>query len=156
MELNWFGGLERIWSIECVYEWSLLLLQISEMFRMLGCQWMWWLGGIYSPQPLCSRWQGLLAMGASDSPVHHRTANVHCPVRATSAQSLGFGVVVRWRHLSSSCTGQSGALWHLRSHFCRDTVVQCSSTQSTVGAQGAIAPLAHRTVRCHTRQSSEL
>jgi hypothetical protein len=30
-------------------------------------------------------------------------------VRATSAQPLGFGVVDRWRRLSSSCTGQSGA-----------------------------------------------
>jgi hypothetical protein len=46
-------------------------------------------GGIYSPQPLTSRWQGLLAMGASDSPVRHRTATVHCLVRATSAQPLG-------------------------------------------------------------------
>jgi hypothetical protein len=34
---------------------------------------------------------------------------VHCPVRATSAQPLGFGAVDRWRRLSSSCTGQSGA-----------------------------------------------
>jgi hypothetical protein len=25
-ELSWFGGLERIWSIECVLEWMLLLL----------------------------------------------------------------------------------------------------------------------------------
>jgi hypothetical protein len=30
-------------------------------------------GGIYSHQPNCSRWRRLLAMGASDSPVHHRT-----------------------------------------------------------------------------------
>jgi hypothetical protein len=69
-----------------------------------------WLGDIYSPQPLPSRWQGLLAMGAPDSPVRHWTTTVQCPVRATSAQLLGFGAVDRWRRLSSCCTGQSGAL----------------------------------------------
>jgi hypothetical protein len=58
-------------------------------------------GGIYSPQLLPSCWQGLLAMGATDSPVHHRTATVHYPVRAMSAQPLGFGAVDRWSHLSS-------------------------------------------------------
>jgi hypothetical protein len=48
-------------------------------------------GGIYSPQPLPSRWLGLLAMGTPDSPVAHRTIIVHCPVRATSARPLEFG-----------------------------------------------------------------
>jgi hypothetical protein len=66
-------------------------------------------GGIYSPQPLPSHWKRLLAMGALDSLVRHRTATVQCPVRATSAQLLGFRAVDRWRHLFSSCTGQSGA-----------------------------------------------
>jgi hypothetical protein len=60
-------------------------------------------GGIYSPQPLPSRWQGLLAMDTHDN-------TMHCSVPATSAQPLGFEVVDRWRRLSSSCTGQSGAL----------------------------------------------
>jgi hypothetical protein len=32
-------------------------------------------------------------MGAPDSLVRHRTVAVHCPVRATSAQPLGFGAV---------------------------------------------------------------
>jgi hypothetical protein len=27
-------------------------LVLNEMFGMLGCQRLWWLGGIYSPQPL--------------------------------------------------------------------------------------------------------
>jgi hypothetical protein len=53
-------------------------------------------GGIYSLQPLPSRWLVLLAMGTLDSPVVHRTCTVHCPVRATSARSLGFGGVDRW------------------------------------------------------------
>jgi hypothetical protein len=67
-------------------------------------------GGIYSPQPLPSRWQRLLAMGAPDSPVRHQTVIVHCPVRATSMHPLGFGTVDRWRRLSFCCTGQSGDL----------------------------------------------
>jgi hypothetical protein len=74
-------------------------------------------GGIYSPQPLPSCCQRLLAMGAPDSPVAD-----HCPVRAMSAQPLGFGAVDRWRHLLSCCTGQSSDLWLLRSDFCHGTV----------------------------------
>jgi hypothetical protein len=66
-------------------------------------------GGIYSPQPLPSHWKRLLAMGALDSLVRHRTAIVHCPVCATSAQPLGFGAVDHWRCLSSSCIGQFSA-----------------------------------------------
>jgi hypothetical protein len=50
-------------------------------------------GGIYSPQPLPSHWQSLLAMGTLDSPVAHRTVTVHCPVRTTSTRPLGFGAV---------------------------------------------------------------
>jgi hypothetical protein len=50
-------------------------------------------------------------------------------------------------HRTVQChTGQSGDLWLLRSNFCLGTVHYCSSCQTTVGAQGAIAPLAHRTV----------
>jgi hypothetical protein len=48
-------------------------------------------------------------MGAPDSPLRHRIATVHCTVRATSAQPLGFLAVDHWRRMSSSCTGQSGA-----------------------------------------------
>jgi hypothetical protein len=94
-----------------------------------------WLGGIYSPQPLPSRWQRLLAMGAPDSSVHHQTTTVHCPVRATSAQPLRFGAVDRWRRLSSSSTGQSGTLWLLHSDF-------CVSLFTTVALHGR--PLARR------------
>jgi hypothetical protein len=60
-------------------------------------------GGIYSLQPLPSRWLTLLSGGAPDS-------TVHCPVRATSARPLGFGAVDRWNPLSFCCTGQSGDL----------------------------------------------
>jgi hypothetical protein len=86
-------------------------------------------------------------MGAPDS-----------PVRATSARPLGFGAVDRRRRLSFYCTGQSDATPDspVTSDFCRGTVLRCSVLQSTVGAQGVVAPLAHWTVRWHTRQSGEL
>jgi hypothetical protein len=63
-----------------------------------------WLGGIYSLQPLPSRWQSLLAMGTPDRPVAHRTVIVHCLVRAMSAHPLGFRAVDRWSSLSFCCT----------------------------------------------------
>jgi hypothetical protein len=68
-------------------------------------------GGIFiATQPLLSVGFFLRARGAPDSPGRHRTVTVHCPVRATSVQPLGFSAVDRWRRLSSSCTRQSGAL----------------------------------------------
>jgi hypothetical protein len=51
---------------------------------------LWWLGGIYSPQPPNGRWGWLLSMGAPDSPVRHRTGTVHCPVHRHVTQLLGF------------------------------------------------------------------
>jgi hypothetical protein len=63
-------------------------------------------GGIYSPQPPRSRWGRLLAMGAPDSPVHHRTSPVHCPVCRHVTQSLGFGSSRSLASLSSCGTGQ--------------------------------------------------
>jgi hypothetical protein len=52
-------------------------------------------GGIYSLQPLLSRWLFPLSMGAPDSPVVHRTG--HCSVSGACHVSgpLGFGVVDR-------------------------------------------------------------
>ncbi len=67
-------------------------------------------GGIYSIQPLPSRWQSMLAMGTPDSPVVHQTVTVHCLVRATSARPLGFGAIDRWSRLSFCSTGQFGDL----------------------------------------------
>jgi hypothetical protein len=82
-------------------------------------------GGIYSPQPLPSRWQSLLAMGAPDSPMAHWIVTVHCVVRATSARPLGFGAVDRWSALSFCCIGQSGATpdSSVTSDFCALTSV---------------------------------
>jgi hypothetical protein len=106
--LSWIWDLERIWSLECVLEWSLLLLQwmwCSEYLDAIeGGGW-----GIYSLQPLPRRWLFLVAMGTLDSPVVHRTGTVHYPVCATSARLLGFGATWLLEPLSCSCTGQSGA-----------------------------------------------
>jgi hypothetical protein len=108
-----------------------IALVLNENFRKLGCHWRRWLGGIYSLQPLPSRWLSLLSMDTPDSPVVHRSGTVHCPVCATSARPLGFVAVDRWSPLSCSCTGQSGAtpdmsgvLWLLSCtvHFWQSTV----------------------------------
>jgi hypothetical protein len=50
-------------------------------------------GGIYSLQPLPSRWLFLLSMGTPDSPVVHRIG--HCSVSSACHISgpLGFGAV---------------------------------------------------------------
>jgi hypothetical protein len=87
-----------------------IALVLNENFRKLGClEGGGWGGGIYSLQPLPSRWLVLLLMGTPDILVVNRTNTVHYPVRATSARPLGFVVVDRWNPLSCSCTGQSGA-----------------------------------------------
>jgi hypothetical protein len=102
---SWFWDLERIliyWMCLGVKSFALVL---NVEFRTLGWLWMRWLGGIYRPQPLLSRWLTLLSMGAPDSPVAHQTVTVHCLVRATSARPLGFGAVDHWSALSFCCTG---------------------------------------------------
>jgi hypothetical protein len=48
-------------------------------------------------------------MGAPDSPVHHRTGTVSCPVRRHVTQSLGFGAKSTVGALSPCATGQSSA-----------------------------------------------
>jgi hypothetical protein len=78
----------------------------------LGCQKMWWLGDGRTGQsgaPPCSRWPRLLAMGAPDSLVRHRTGTVRCPVRRHANQLLGFRAGRPLETLSSCGTGQSGA-----------------------------------------------
>jgi hypothetical protein len=113
-------------------------------------------GGIYSPQPLPSRWQGLLVMGAPDSLGRHRTATVHCLVRAMLAQPLEFQAVNRWRCLSSSYTGQSGATLDkpVHSDFCALTSVAALFTTVALHSR----PLARReSLLCWlTGQSGEL
>jgi hypothetical protein len=69
-------------------------------------------------------------VGLPDSPVVHRTVTVHCPVR----------------HLAPALTLHAqSALFTIHYCFCRRPL-----------AHLAVAPLAHRTVRCYTGQSGEL
>jgi hypothetical protein len=72
----------------------------------------------------------LWQVGPPDSPVVHRTGPVHCLVRLL-APALTYARAV--------------ALFTFTVHFCRRPL-----------AQIAVAPLAHRTVRCYTGQSGEL
>jgi hypothetical protein len=65
--------------------------------------------GIYSPQPPSGHWGRLLAMGAPDSPVRHRTGPIHCSVRHHINHPLGFGSSRPLAPLFSCDTGQSGA-----------------------------------------------
>jgi hypothetical protein len=98
---------------------------MNEDFRRLGWEWMRWLGVFIASQPLLVVGWFLLAMGAPDSPVRHRTVTVHYPVRTTSAQPLGFRELDRWRRLSSNCTGQFGATSNssVLSDFCALTSI---------------------------------
>jgi hypothetical protein len=116
-----------------------LALVLNENFRKLGCLELWWLGGIYSPQPPRSRWGRLLAMGAADSPVRHRIGLVHSPVRRHVTQPLGFGSSRSLAPLSSCGTGHFGAT--------PDTV-RCATDSTTVTL--LIVPLsaAFAVVRC--------
>jgi hypothetical protein len=148
MELSWYGGLERIWSLECVLEWMLLLLY--WMWGELGCHWRRWLEGIYSLQPLPSHWLFLLSMGTSDSPVVHRTG--HCSLSGACHVSapLGFRAVDLWSSLSCSCTGQSGGAPNMSDPLWLATLTSgthCSPFAVDRWAQVTVAPLAHRTVR---------
>jgi hypothetical protein len=150
--LSWFWDLKRIWSLDCVLEWMILLLYwigTSENLDAIeGGGW----GGIYSLQPLPSRWLFLLAMGTLDS-----------PVRAMSARPLGFGATWPLEPLSCSCTGQSsatpdmsGALWLLCSDFWRALFTSLFTFCSRPLCLVIVAPLAHRTCLVHTGQCGEL
>jgi hypothetical protein len=100
-----------------------------------------WLGVFIASQPLLAVGWFLLSMGAPNSLVRHRTSTVHCPVRATSAQSLGFGAIDHWSRLSSCCTGQSGALWLCCSDFCAAlfiTVHFCAVDRSRTGSRCSV------------------
>jgi hypothetical protein len=149
------NGIVLLWRLgEDLIYWMCLgvksfALAMNGMFRKHGCKWMRWLGVFIAPNHF-------LAVGKGCWRWAHRTVTVHCLVRITLARPLGFGAVDHLSCLSFCCTVQSSALWLLRSDFCRGTVQHCSSAQSTVGAQGAVASLAHRTVRWHTGQSGEL
>jgi hypothetical protein len=117
-------------------------LAMNVMFRMLGCQWMWWLGGIYSPQPLCSRRQGLLVMGAPDS--HYALSGVHhvsTTVRVQSSWPLEALVVLLHRIVRCPLTSVE-ALFTVE-HFCSRPLAPVSHCS----AGSPDSPAAYRTVR---------
>jgi hypothetical protein len=108
-------------------------------------------------------------MGAPDSLVRQRTGTVLCPVRCHVTQPLGFGVESTVGALSSCGTGQSGATSDspVPSDFAALTsAAHCSrgryfcsrplALDSRCSASTPDSPVAHRTVRWHTRQSGEL
>jgi hypothetical protein len=136
-----------------------LILGLGEDFDLLNVSWSevfgsciecWiqntWMalnevvGGIYSPQPLPSRWQSLLAMGTPDSHCSLSDArHVNAPIRVWSCWPLELFVFLLHRTVRWPLTY---VFWLLRC-----TIRHYSSEQSTIGAKGTIAPLAHRTVR---------
>jgi hypothetical protein len=120
--LEWNWDLERLWSFDLCLGVNALALVLNGNFRKLGFLELWWLGGIYSPQPPTSRWGRLLSMGAPDSPVHRHVT-----------QPLGFESSRPLEALSSSGTGQSGAtpdrscsLSGVPLTLCSDSVAHCS------------------------------
>jgi hypothetical protein len=122
--LEWIWDLERFWSLELCLGLNALALVLNENFRKPGCLELWWLGGIYSPQPPRSRWGRLLAMGAPDK--HCRLSGAppcHPTVRVWEQSTVGT-VVFLW-HTVSSISG-----------FCSRPLERV-----------VVAPLAHRTVR---------
>jgi hypothetical protein len=106
-------------------------------------------GGIYSHQPSCSRWGRLLAMGAPDSPVRHRTVfgvpPRHPPVRAWSWSIVGGFVLMRHRTVRCD-TGQSDAPLTNCSDFCYVYCYALFAVRVDRCVQIAVAPMAHRTV----------
>jgi hypothetical protein len=102
-------------------------------------------GGIYSPNHQNSRWEGLLSMGAPDSPVlqpRHPTVRVLMvsTVGALTAWAIGQSGVALDSHCSLS-GAPSGAALTLRELF-----AHCSLVSRPLRWR-AVAPLAHRTVR---------
>jgi hypothetical protein len=98
-------------------------------------------GGIYSAQPLPSHWLFLLAMGTPD--IHYSLSgarHVNALVGVWSCWPLEPIVLLLHRIVRWPLTS---LLWLLRG-----TVHHCSSVQSTIDTQGAVTPLAHRTVWC--------
>jgi hypothetical protein len=141
-----------LWMCLGVFGFSLVM---NMEFNKLGCHWRRWLGGIYSLQPLSSRWLSLLVMGTPDSPVPHRAGTVHCPVRATSACAVGVWSRRPLEHLSCSCTGQSdatpdmsGVLWLLCSELCHTLFTTVYFWQTTVGARLPLLRWITRHIRC--------
>jgi hypothetical protein len=110
-------------------------------------------GGIYSHQPKSGRWWSLLAMGAPDSPVRHRTVSGapprHLLDRPLSWSTVG-GFVLIWHRTVRCRTGQSGApltatLTSAVVLFIRQSRPLRADSRCFAGAPDS--PVVHRTVR---------
>jgi hypothetical protein len=123
---------------------------MNEKLRMLGWLWMRWLGVFIAPNHF-------LAV-ASDGRIGQSggTPDNHCSLSDARHVSASVKVWSSWPlehivillHRTVQChTGQSSDFWLLRSDFYVALFTTVDSVQSTVGAQGAVAPLAHRIVR---------
>jgi hypothetical protein len=114
----------------------------------------------------CGGWGRLLSMGASDSPVRHQTLSGAPPrhpiVRVLEHLTVGGFVLMRHRTVRCAtrqilftvrCASDTAALT-LRALFftIHASGRRCSRPLRWI----VVAPLVHRTVRWHTRQSSEL
>jgi hypothetical protein len=77
---------------------------MNVKFRKLGSLEWRWLGLFITSTTILV----VAVDGTPDSPMVHRTG--HCSVSGACHVKcpLGFRAVDHWRHLSSSCTGQSG------------------------------------------------
>jgi hypothetical protein len=104
-------------------------------------------GGIYSHQLSCSRWGRLLAMGAPDSPVRHRTLSGAPPrqptVRVLGQSTVG-GFVLSGATPDRYCSPSDAPLTlHALFFTVAPSVRFCSRPLREV----AVAPLSHRTVQ---------
>jgi hypothetical protein len=112
---------------------------------------LWWLGLFIAPNHLGSRWEAAGDGRTGQSGVPRR----HPIVRVLEQLTVG-AFVFLWHPTVWWCTGQSGAPLTRCTDFCRALFAHYSSYQSRPLHELAVAPLAHRTVRRHTRQSGEL
>jgi hypothetical protein len=115
--------------------------------------------GIYSHQPNCSRWRRLLAMGAPNSPVRHRTVSGapprHPAVRSLSWSTVG-DFVLMWHRTVRCHTGQSGApliaaLTFASTLFIRQSRPLRADSRCSAGAPDS--PVVHRTLSGGTPDS---
>jgi hypothetical protein len=129
----------------------------------------WWGGwGIYSPNHQMWPLEGCLFDGTPDSPVHTRQSGAHRTVRCPLPRHhcrwiLAVGASDLWASLGVRCTPDMYCLlsgvpvWERLTSARAERAL--NARQRAVGAEIAVAPESHRTVRCtpdspvHTGQS---
>jgi hypothetical protein len=104
-------------------------------------------GGIYSLPTTSSRWLNCASDGRSHCALSG-ARHISATVRVRSWSTVGAFVVLLHRTVRCPLTS---ALLTLSRHCCALLLLQ-----SRPLAQGVVDPLAHRTIRWHTGQSSEL